>query len=73
MRWVGHVARMGYKENANRVVLGNAEGKRSKSLGKTKRRLEGNIKVDLKRKKWYSTDSIYLAQNRDTVMKILIP
>jgi hypothetical protein len=28
MRWVGHVARMGYKKNAYRLLVGNPEGKR---------------------------------------------
>jgi hypothetical protein len=28
MRWVGHVARMGEKRNAYRLLMGNSEGKR---------------------------------------------
>jgi hypothetical protein len=28
MRWAGHVARMGEKRNAYRVLVGNPEGKR---------------------------------------------
>jgi hypothetical protein len=28
MRWTGHVARMGLKWNAYRIVVGTAEGKR---------------------------------------------
>jgi hypothetical protein len=28
MRWAGHVARMGEKRNACRVLVGNSEGKK---------------------------------------------
>jgi hypothetical protein len=28
MRWAGHVARMGKKRNAYRILVGNPEGKR---------------------------------------------
>jgi hypothetical protein len=28
MRWAGHVARMGEKRNAYRILVGSAEGKR---------------------------------------------
>jgi hypothetical protein len=28
MRWAGHVARMGEKRNANRILVGKSEGKR---------------------------------------------
>jgi hypothetical protein len=33
MRWAGHVARMGQKKNAYRILVGKPEGKRP--LGKT--------------------------------------
>jgi hypothetical protein len=36
MRWTGHVARMGEKRNAYRLMVGKAEGKRP--LGKPRRR-----------------------------------
>jgi hypothetical protein len=36
MRWAGHVARMGEKRNAYRILLGNPEGKRP--LGRPRRR-----------------------------------
>jgi hypothetical protein len=29
MRWAGHVTRMGEKRNADRVLVGNPEGKRT--------------------------------------------
>jgi hypothetical protein len=36
MRWAGHVARMGEKRNAYRLLLGKPEGRRS--LGRSRRR-----------------------------------
>jgi hypothetical protein len=36
MRWVGHVARMGEKRNASRLLVGKPEGKRL--LGRLRRR-----------------------------------
>jgi hypothetical protein len=39
MRWAGHVARMGKKRNAYRVLVGKPEGKRS--LGRPRRRSDG--------------------------------
>jgi hypothetical protein len=36
LRWAGHVARLGAKGNAYRVLVGKSEGKRS--LGKLRRR-----------------------------------
>jgi hypothetical protein len=46
MRWAGHVARMGLKRNAYRILVGNPEGKRP--LGRPKRRWVDNIKMDLR-------------------------
>jgi hypothetical protein len=46
MRWGGgHVPRMGKKRNTYRLSVGKAEGKRL--LGRPRRRLEDNIKMDL--------------------------
>jgi hypothetical protein len=45
MRWVGHVARMGEKKNAYRLLVGNPEGKRP--LGRPRCRWVDNIKMDL--------------------------
>ena len=45
MRWAGHVARMGEVRGAHRVLVGKPEGKRP--LGRTRRRWEDNIKMDL--------------------------
>jgi hypothetical protein len=44
MRWTGHVARMGEKKNANRILVGKSEGK--KPLGRPRVMLLGNIKMD---------------------------
>ena len=46
MRCVGHVARMGERRGAYRVLVGKREGKRP--LGRPRRSWEDNIKVDLK-------------------------
>ena len=52
MRWAGHVARVGDRKDVYRVVLGRPEGKRP--LGRTRRRWENNIKVDLREVGWGS-------------------
>jgi hypothetical protein len=46
MRWVGHVARMGEKRNAYKILVGKPEGKRP--LGRPRRRWEDNIRIDLR-------------------------
>ena len=45
MKWAGHVERMGEKRGLYRVLVGNPEGKRS--FGRSRRRWEDNIKMDL--------------------------
>jgi hypothetical protein len=45
MRWAGHVARMGEKRNAYRLLVGKPEGKRP--LGRPRRRWINNIKMHL--------------------------
>ena len=45
MRWPGHVARMGEDRGVHRVLVGKPEGKRP--LGRSRRRWEDNIKIDL--------------------------
>jgi hypothetical protein len=49
VRWAEHVACMGERRNAYRILVGKPEGKRS--LGRRERRWEDNIKIDLKRDK----------------------
>jgi hypothetical protein len=63
MRWAGHVARMGEKRNAYRILVGKPEGKRP--LGRLRRRWEDNIKMDVRQMEWGGMDWIDLAQNRD--------
>jgi hypothetical protein len=45
MRWSGHVARMGEKKNACRILVGKPEEKRP--LGRSRRRWVDNINIDL--------------------------
>jgi hypothetical protein len=50
MRWAGHVARMGEKRCAYRILVGRPEERRP--LGRPRRRWEDNIKVDLQDLGW---------------------
>ena len=43
--WAGHVARMGERSGVHRVMVWKPEGKRP--LGRTRRRWEHNIKMNL--------------------------
>jgi hypothetical protein len=54
MRWAGHVARMGDKRNAYRILVGTPEGKRP--LGRPRRRWMDNIKMDLREIGWDDID-----------------
>jgi hypothetical protein len=63
MRWAGHVARMGEKRNANRILEGKPEGKRP--LGRPRHRWEENMKMDLREIGWGDMDWIRVAQVRD--------
>jgi hypothetical protein len=63
VRWAGHVTRKGEKWNACRILVGKPEGRRP--LGRTKRRLEENIKIDLGEIRWGGMDWIDLAQDRN--------
>jgi hypothetical protein len=63
MRWVGHVARMGEKRNAYRILVGKSEGRRP--LGRPRRRWVDNIKIDVREIGWDGMDWIDLAQDRD--------
>jgi hypothetical protein len=78
MRWAGHVASMGARRNAYRVLMGKPEGKIP--LGKPERRWEDNIKTDLREIGWGCMDWIHLAQDRDqwrglvnTVLNLWVP
>jgi hypothetical protein len=63
MRWAGHVARMGEKRNAYRLLAGMPEGRRP--LGRPRRRCVGNIRMDLVEVGWGDVDWIGLAEDRD--------
>jgi hypothetical protein len=63
MRWTGHVARMGEKRNACRLLLGKPEGRRS--LGRPRHRWVNNSRMDLGVVGWNDVDWIGLAQDRD--------
>jgi hypothetical protein len=54
MRWAGHVARMGEKRNAYRILVGKPEG--SRPLGRPRRRRVYNIKLDLREIEWDGMD-----------------
>jgi hypothetical protein len=63
MRWAGHVARMGEKRNAYRLLVENPEGKRP--LGRPRRRWVDNIRMDLGEGGWGDVDWIGLAKDRN--------
>jgi hypothetical protein len=78
MRWTGHVASMGEKRNAYRILVGKPEGKRP--LGRPGHRWEDNIRMDLIEIGCGSMDWIDLVQDREqwmvlvnTVMNIRVP
>jgi hypothetical protein len=50
LRWAGHVARMGERGGAYRVLVRKSEGRIP--LGRLKRRWENNIKMDLREVGW---------------------
>jgi hypothetical protein len=58
MRWAGHVACMGEKRNACRILVGKPEGKRPP--GRLRHMLEDNIKMDLREIRWGGMDWIDL-------------
>jgi len=52
--WAGHVAFMGERRVADRVLVGKPEGKRP--VGRPRHRWEDNIKMDLQEVGWGSMD-----------------
>jgi hypothetical protein len=50
MRWAGHVARLGERRDAYRVLVGKLEGKRP--LGRPRRGWEDNIKIRIQKMGW---------------------
>jgi hypothetical protein len=77
IRWARHLLRMGEMRSAYNISVGKPEGKTLRSL---RRRLEDNIKMDIREIGWEYGDRIHLAQNRDqwrdhvnTAMNLRIP
>jgi hypothetical protein len=56
MRWEGHVARMGEKRNAYRLLVGKPEVKRP--LRRSRHRWVDNIKMDIREIWWSDIDCI---------------
>jgi hypothetical protein len=63
MRCAGHVARMGERRGAYRILVGKPEGRRP--LGRPRHRWEDSIKTDLWEVGCGCVDWIGLAQDRD--------
>jgi hypothetical protein len=63
MRWTGHVAHMGDRRSAYRVLGRRPEG--NVPLERPRRRWDENIKMDLNEEGWGGMDWIDLAQDRD--------
>jgi hypothetical protein len=63
MRWVGHIARMGKKRNAYRLLVGKPDGR--KPLGRPRRRWLDNIRMDPVEVQWGDVDWIGPTQDRD--------
>jgi hypothetical protein len=63
MRWVQHVARIGVKRNACRILVGKLEGMRP--LGRPRRKWLDNIKTDPREIGWGGMSWIDLAQDTD--------
>jgi hypothetical protein len=78
LRWAGHVARMGDRRCAYRVLVGRREGRRT--LGRPRLRWEYNIKIDLEGVRWGGINFIVLSQDTDkwralvnAVMNLRVP
>jgi hypothetical protein len=63
MRWVGRAVRMGEMRNAYKILVGKSEGERP--FGRSRRRLEDNIRMDLTGIGWEVLNWIHLAQDVD--------
>jgi hypothetical protein len=70
MRGVGHVARMGEKREACRLLVGKSEGK--SPLGRPRRRKVNNIRIDLGEVGWGDLDWVGLALV-NSVLNLRVP
>jgi hypothetical protein len=67
MRWAGHVVHMKQqqqqekKKNVDKILLEKPVGRRA--LGRSRRRLENNIKIDLRERRWGGVHWFHLAQD----------
>jgi len=73
MRWAAYVARTGKWRGVYRVLVGKPKGERQ--FGRSRRRWEDNIKMDLQEVRWFD-----LATDRDrwqalvnSVMNLRVP
>jgi hypothetical protein len=62
LKWAGHIACMGVKKNAYRIVVGNPERKRPLI---PRHRRKDNIKLDLREIGWGGVDGIDLSADKD--------
>jgi hypothetical protein len=69
MRWTGHVARMGEKRNAYKLLVGKPEGKRP--LGRPRHRWVDNIWMDLGEVGWGDVVWIGLGQDRNRFIALV--
>jgi hypothetical protein len=63
MRWTGHVARLGEKWNACRILIKTTNGK--SPLGRIRRRRQDDIKIDLREIDLGNMDWIYGFSGKD--------
>jgi hypothetical protein len=63
MRWERHVARIGEKRNAYRLLVGMQQG--SRPLGRPRLRWMDIIRIDLVEVGWGDVDWVGLAQDRE--------
>jgi hypothetical protein len=63
MGWAGHLAHMGLRRGAYRVLVGTREGQRP--VGRPRHRWEDNIKINLQEVGCGVMDWFDLAQDRD--------
>jgi hypothetical protein len=68
MEFAGHVAHIGKKRNAYRVLVG--KNKRWRQLGRHRRRRDYRSKLDLKETGWKNVHLINLAQKSEKLQAV---